>query len=88
MLTALENWVELGRAPDGIIASGKPTPNCDPAMSERTMPLCTFPGIATYKGSGEICDASSWICNPLNQDLLGLVYGGRSAGLPYTYLDQ
>jgi len=86
MLTALEQWVELGDAPDAIIATGTPTPNCPSGDTVRTMPLCKFPEVATYKGSGDICNAANWTCDPHNNDLLRLGYDGHLAGLPYSYM--
>jgi feruloyl esterase len=88
MLTALEEWVENDNAPDGIVASGARTPNCLSADTAWTMPLCKFPEIATYKGSGDICNAENWKCDPRNHDLLGLGYDGHLAGLPYSYLGR
>ena len=84
MLTALEGWVEEGKAPDGILATGGSTSKC----SSMTMPLCKFPEAATYIGSkrGDVCDAANWKCEPQNQDLLQLGYDGHLAGLPYSYL--
>ena len=86
MLTALEKWVEHGDAPDAIIATGSPTSNCPTTDTARTMPLCKFPEVATYKGSGDICVAANWTCNPYNNDLLELGYDGHLAGLPYSYV--
>jgi feruloyl esterase len=59
-LAALENWVEKGIAPDQIIASkivsGKVT---------RTRPLCPYPQVAKYNGTGSIDDAANFACtNP------------------------
>jgi tannase/feruloyl esterase len=54
--TALVNWVEKGKAPAEIIASqagGSPA---------RTRPLCPYPEVARYKGSGSIDEASSFVC--------------------------
>src|SRR5262249_27938002 len=48
-LSALEDWVEQGKAPDAIPAlhyEGN-SPN---RPVDRTMPLCPFPAMATYKG--------------------------------------
>jgi feruloyl esterase len=58
MLTALENWVEKGEAPERIIASKK-----DSAM---TRPLCPYPTIAAYKGSGDTNDAANFDCAPMS----------------------
>jgi len=56
-LTALINWVENGTAPATItatqVADGKPV---------RTRPLCPYPQIARYSGSGSPDDAASFAC--------------------------
>ncbi len=58
MLTALERWVEAGLAPDQIVASiTRPT-----ASLERTRPLCPYPQVAVYKGSGSTDDAANFAC--------------------------
>ena len=57
MLAALEQWVEKGAAPDQVPASrvrdGKP---------DRTRPLCPYPMVATYTGSGSTDDAANFVC--------------------------
>jgi len=56
--SALVNWVEKGTAPDQIVATaGAATP-----WPGRTRPLCAYPKIARYKGSGSLEDASSFEC--------------------------
>jgi len=57
MLTALEEWVEKGKAPDQIIASRVVS-----GKVERTRPLCPYPQVATYKGSGSTDDAANFTC--------------------------
>ena len=58
MLTALERWVEGGIAPDQIVASiTRPTANLD-----RSRPLCPYPQVAVYKGSGSTDEASNFAC--------------------------
>ncbi|MGH8258395.1 MAG: tannase/feruloyl esterase family alpha/beta hydrolase [Steroidobacteraceae bacterium] len=54
MLTAIQKWVEQGRAPDRIIARGKSFPGV-------TRPLCPYPTIARYKG-GDPQSAKSFAC--------------------------
>jgi feruloyl esterase len=67
-LTALEQWVEHGIAPESIVAT-KYT-NDDPTMPPlRTMPLCKFPEQAQYSGSGDVNSAANWSCTA-NKDLL------------------
>jgi len=57
MVTALDQWVEKGKAPERIVASrvtdGKVT---------RTRPLCVFPQVAKYKGTGSTDDEANFVC--------------------------
>jgi feruloyl esterase len=69
MLEALVGWVEKGQAPEQVIASARGAnanvPNTDLPVSwdsARTRPLCPYPGVARYDGSGDIEDASSFTC--------------------------
>jgi tannase/feruloyl esterase len=64
---ALEQWVEKGIAPTAIIASKfgstRPDPT-DPARpAQITRPLCPFPKIAKYQGSGDTNDAANFSCS-------------------------
>ena len=52
---ALVAWVELGRAPEQLMASGAAFPG-------RTRPLCAYPKTARYSGSGSADAASSFRC--------------------------
>lgn len=64
MTLALERWVEEGVAPDQIIAS-KYKNDLDPKSGvARTRPLCRYPQVARYKGSGSIDDAANFTCAP------------------------
>lgn len=57
---ALERWVEKGVAPGPIIAA-KRAP--DPAKGVvRTRPLCPYPQVARWKGTGSIDDAANFVC--------------------------
>jgi feruloyl esterase len=56
-VTALEQWVEHGKAPDQIRAS-----HATNGVADRTRPLCPYPQVATYKGSGSIDDAANFAC--------------------------
>jgi hypothetical protein len=57
-LTRIENWVEKGEVPERISATGKTFPG-------RSRPLCSYPEIPRYKGSGSIEDAANFACkNP------------------------
>lgn len=78
-LTALENWVENGVAPDSIIAAH--FTNNNPTLPvDRTMPLCKFPEEAHYKGAGAVTIAGNWECTA-NQRLLEVGPNGRQGGL-------
>ena len=61
IFTALERWVEQGVAPDVIIAT-KFANDFVPANPIRTRPLCPYPMVAKYKGTGSIDDAASFTC--------------------------
>ena len=59
---ALGRWVENHVAPAEIIAT-KYTTDGNPASGVvRTRPLCPYPQVAQYTGSGSIDDASSFAC--------------------------
>ena len=58
-LAALEAWVERGTAPDSIPASRSINGRVD-----RTRPLCAYPAVARYRGSGSIDDAANFACTP------------------------
>jgi Tannase and feruloyl esterase len=59
---ALQRWVEQGVAPDRVIATKRK--NDGDATSEvlRTRPLCAYPKVARYAGSGNTDDAESFVC--------------------------
>jgi feruloyl esterase len=59
-LTPLVNWVEQGVAPESIIATK--FVNDTPPAVQMTRPLCVFPKIAKYKGSGDSNDARNFFC--------------------------
>jgi len=54
---AMERWVEEGRAPDRIIAS-----RWTDGKVDRTRPLCPYPQVADYKGTGTTDDAENFVC--------------------------
>jgi len=56
-LSALEQWVEQGKAPDQIVASHSVNGQID-----RTRPLCPYPQVATYQGAGSIDQATNFVC--------------------------
>ncbi len=57
VVTALEQWVEEGRAPDRIVAS-----RSRDGVVDRTRPLCPYPQLAVYTGSGSTDDAENFVC--------------------------
>ena len=55
MFTALQNWVEKGKAPETIqVTSGN---------SSVSLPLCVYPLRITYRGNGSVQSAASYSCN-------------------------
>lgn len=70
MLSALVNWVEKGQAPDSVVASARGAGNAGGVNTElpaswsatRTRPLCAYPKVARYKGTGDVESASSFSC--------------------------
>lgn len=67
-LTSLVNWVEHGDAPDRILAAARgPGANVVNAevpaeWGQRTRPLCAWPQVARYNGSGDPQDAANYSC--------------------------
>jgi feruloyl esterase len=57
MLTALENWVEKGEAPERVVAS-----RIVGGVVERTRPLCVYPKVAVHTGTGSTNDAANFEC--------------------------
>jgi feruloyl esterase len=56
-LSAIEAWVEQGKAPDSIPASTRPD-----SQVPHSLPLCPYPQQAHYQGSGATTDADNWRC--------------------------
>ena len=54
---ALESWVEKGTAPAQIIASKQKS-----GATVRTRPLCPYPLVAKYSGSGSTDEAANFSC--------------------------
>ena len=57
-LSALENWVENGEAPDSIIAVHR----TDGAV-DMSRPLCPYPEVSIYNGSGSTDEAENFTCS-------------------------
>jgi feruloyl esterase len=61
VLSALVRWVEQGDAPDRIIATK--FVNDKPAAGVAfTRPLCPYPQLPAYRGTGDTNDAASFVC--------------------------
>jgi hypothetical protein len=61
LVVALERWVEEGVAPARIIAT-KYNGDDQAKGVAITRPLCPFPQVAKYLGSGDVADAKSFAC--------------------------
>jgi tannase/feruloyl esterase len=61
-IAALEQWVEKGKVPDRIVAAHFP-PGPRTAKPDRTRPLCPYPQVAEYRGSGSTDDAANFSCS-------------------------
>jgi feruloyl esterase len=62
--TALEQWVEKSVAPSRITAT-KYVDDSNPAQGVKmTRPLCPYPQVAKYKGTGDTNDAANFVCAP------------------------
>jgi len=55
-MDSLVKWVESGVAPDSVVVAGKPG-----GVAVRR-PVCPYPQVSRYKGSGETTDAGSFVC--------------------------
>jgi hypothetical protein len=67
MLTPMVNWIENGVAPDEIVATGNRYPAAvgpyaGLGNTSRSRPLCAYPKTLRYSGSGDISQASSYVC--------------------------
>jgi len=70
MLTPLVDWVENGHAPDSVLASVRGTGNPAGENTDvpkqwsptRTRPLCAYPKVARYNGTGNIEMAANFSC--------------------------
>jgi tannase/feruloyl esterase len=56
--TPLVRWVEKGVAPERIIGA-----RIVAGKTIRTRPLCPYPQVAKYGGTGSIDDATHFICS-------------------------
>jgi feruloyl esterase len=56
-LQVISDWVEKGKAPDAIVAT-----HAIPGKPDSTRPLCPYPQIAKYTGTGSIDEAQNFVC--------------------------
>jgi feruloyl esterase len=87
-LSAMEAWVEQGKAPDTLIATQYEVKSrmgfsfLDfSAPSLRMMPLCKFPEMAHYNGTGDVKDAANWTCPADDASMEKVGESGRQAGV-------
>jgi feruloyl esterase len=69
LLDPLVRWVEGGEAPASVVARARgataavPNPEVPTDWApDRTRPLCPYPQVAVYKGSGSVEDAANFAC--------------------------
>ncbi len=73
MIDPLVNWVEKGIAPNSVIAKARGVgTNTIAALinaevptnwaADRSRPLCPYPAVATYNGSGDVNQAANFTC--------------------------
>lgn len=58
ILAALDSWVETGDAPNRLIASHVTAAG----VADKTRPICAYPRIARYRGTGDPNVPESWVC--------------------------
>ena len=63
MMVPLEQWVEKGQAPARVVASHSTNGRID-----RTRPLCPYPQVARYTGTGSIDEAVNFTCQLPSSD--------------------
>jgi len=54
---ALAQWFEKGQAPNQMVASHSTN-----GVVDRTRPICAYPQIAAYSGTGSIDEAANFVC--------------------------
>jgi feruloyl esterase len=55
---SIDEWVQHGRAPERIVSS-----KLSGGKVVRTRPICAYPLVAKYKGTGSIDEAESFVCS-------------------------
>ena len=69
-ISALEQWVEAGKAPDQVVGKrlapfrpGPPAQAPSPAADLGARPICAYPAMAAYDGAGAAGDPASFACH-------------------------
>jgi feruloyl esterase len=65
MVPALVNWVEKGVVPESIVATSRTAAQNDSLGAippNRTRPLCAYPKVSRYQGTGSIEGAANFAC--------------------------
>jgi feruloyl esterase len=57
MISVIQDWVEQGKAPGTIVAS-----HATKGQVDRTRPICAYPLVAKYKGTGSVDEAANFSC--------------------------
>jgi len=57
IVSALDAWVDGGKTPTRVIVS-----RTENGQIVRTRPLCAYPEVARYQGTGSIDDAANFAC--------------------------
>ncbi len=74
--TALEEWVEKGTAPGNLIGTKYKKDDSSKGV-QMTRPLCAYPAIAKYRGSGDPNDDTNWACAAGADESSGVRRSGR-----------
>ena len=61
IIGALDRWVDQGIPPTKLIAMKFKDDNPSQGVT-RTRPVCPYPQVARYKGSGGVDDATNFVC--------------------------
>jgi feruloyl esterase len=62
LFDSLQDWVEKGSPDEDVIATKYAMGNDGAMKATMTRPLCAYPKVAKYSGSGETNDAKSFAC--------------------------
>jgi pimeloyl-ACP methyl ester carboxylesterase len=57
-LGAIVDWVEKGKSPEGIVGA-----QVVAGKEIRKRPLCSWPKVVRYQGTGDVNDAASFVCS-------------------------